>query len=202
MRRSLKMALLIMALGLVFRAQLSEASGLQMDVDPPIDVDTPGRNATPLDSRTGVSRAPLRFELSRINNDIVKEFEKAWTISNNGTSGKEGLVLIFQGFDGAYMARVQRKTNELRQVTFTWAPNAIAVVHTHPNRNDPKPSNDDMRLADRFKVPMVTITIQGMFVYDPATKKTTRVLDGLDWLDSSKWARQAESKRRPDLPQH
>jgi hypothetical protein len=202
MRKSVKMALLVLALGLVLRAQFSEASGLPKDADKPIDEDTSGRNATPADSGTDVARAPLRFELSRISNDIVKEFEKAWTISSNGTSGKEGLVLLFRAFDGGYLAMVQHKTNELRQVTFTWVPNAIAVVHTHPNRNDPKPSNMDMQLADRFNVPMITITLHGMYVYDPATKKTTRVFDGLDWLDSSKWARRAEPKKRTDWPQH
>ena len=191
MRRSVKMALLVLALGFVLRAQLSEASGLPTDLEPPIDLDTPGASSTLADSGIEVARAPRRFELARITTDVVKEFEKAWTISNNGTSGKEGLVLLFQAFDGGYLARLQRKTNELRQVTFTWVPNAIAVVHTHPNRNDPKPSNNDIQLADRLKVPVVTITLQGMYVYDPATKRTTRVFDGLDWLDSSKWARKA-----------
>ena len=195
MRRSVKMALLILALGFVLRVEFSEASGFPKDADPPIDVDTPpDGSATTSDVRTDVVRVRHRFELSRIGTDNIKEFEKAWNISNNGTSGREGLVLLFQAFDGGYMARLQRKTNELRQVTFTWVPNAIAVVHTHPNRNDPKPSNIDMQLADKFKVPMITITLHGMFVYDPETKRTTRVLDGLDWLDSSKWAKLARSQ--------
>jgi hypothetical protein len=195
------MALLVFALGFVLRAQLSEASGLPMDLDPPIDVDTPGARAMLADSGTEIARAPRRFELARIGARVVKEFQRAWTISNNGTSGKEGLVLLFQGFDGGYLARVQRKTNELRQVTFTWVPNAIAVVHTHPNRNDPRPSTNDMELADRLKVPMITITLHGMFVYDPATKQTTRVFDGLDWLDSSNWARKAGWKMPAVLSQ-
>ena len=202
MRRSVKMALLVLALGFVLRAQLSEASGLPTDLESPIDLDTPGASARLADSGIEVARAPRRFELSRVTTDVVKEFEKAWTISNNGTSGKEGLVLLFQAFDGGYAARLQRKTNELRQVTFTWVPNAIAVVHTHPNRNDPKPSNNDIQLADRLKVPIATLTLHGMYVYEPATKRTTLVFDGLDWLDSSKWARKAESTRHADLAEH
>jgi hypothetical protein len=51
-----------------------------------------------------------------------------------------------------------------------------------------------MELADRFNVPMITITLHGMFVYDPATKRTTRVLDGLDWIESGKWAKLAGSQ--------
>ena len=201
MRRSVKMALLVLAFGFVLRAQLSEASGLPLDLEPPIDLDTPAANAAPTEPEILVDRSPRRFEVARIGTDVIREFEKAWTISNNGTSGKEGLVLLFRAFDGGYMARVQRKTNELRQVTFTWVPNAIAVVHTHPNRNDPKPSNNDIQLADRLKVPIITITLHGMFVYDPATKQTTRVFDGLDWLDSNKWARKAESMKHVELAQ-
>ena len=63
----------------------------------------------------------------------------------------------------------------------------IAVVHTHPNGVDPKPAGHDLRLADRFGVPVFTITQRGMYVYDPELKKTSMVQDGLDWLDSSRW---------------
>ena len=183
MRRSVKVTLLVLAFGLVLPTPFSEASKL------PIDADTPGGNPTRSDSRTDITRVPLRFELSMIDNDIVQEFAKAWTISSNGTSGKEGVVLIFKSITGGYQGRVQRSTNEMRQVTFTWVSNAIAVVHTHPNKNDPRPSIMDRQLADRFNVPMITITLRGMYVYDPATKETKRVFDGLDWLDSNKWGK-------------
>jgi len=196
------MALMILALGFVLRGELSEARGLPEDTEKPIDPDTATSNVIATDSRADGARASRRFELSRIDNDVLREFEKAWTISSNGTSGKEGVVLLFLESDGGYQARVQRKTNELRQVTFTWMPNAIAIVHTHPNKNDPKPSSNDMHLADRLKVPVITLTLQGMYVYDPATRKTTKVFYGLDWLDSSQWAKLAESKRGPDLAQH
>ena len=201
MRRSVKMAMLVLALSLVLSAQLSAAGALPKDPEQPIDVDPSAPNATPSDLATGVSRSRPRFELSRISNKNIKDFGTAWNISNNGTSGKEGLILLFRTFEGGYMARIQHKTNEMRQVTFTWVPNAVAVVHTHPNRNDPRPSNLDIELADRFNVPMITITIHGMYVYEPATKKTTRVFDGLDWLESAKWAKLAESTKAVDLAQ-
>jgi hypothetical protein len=101
---------------------------------------------------------------------------------SNGTNGKEGAVLIFQNLSGGYFAKLQSKTNEQKKVTFTWVPNAIAIVHTHPNRSDPRPSHDDVRLANRLKVPMFTISLYGMWVYDPATKKTSMIHQGLDWL--------------------
>ena len=202
MRRSVKMAMLVPALSLVLSAQLSVAGALPKDPEQPIDVVPSAANASTSDLETGVPRSRPRFELSRISNDNIKDFGTAWNISNNGTSGKEGLILLFRTFQGGYIARIQRKTNEMRQVTFTWVPNAVAVVHTHPNRNDPKPSSLDIELADRFNVPMITITLRGMYLYDPATKKTTRVFDGLDWLESAKWAKLAESTKGVDLAQH
>jgi len=68
------------------------------------------------------------------------------------------------------------------------ASNIIAVVHTHPNGVDPKPAGDDLRLADRFGVPVFTITQRGMYVYDPDTKKVSLVKAGLEWLESAKWS--------------
>jgi hypothetical protein len=41
---------------------------------------------------------------------------------------------------------------------------------------------------------MFTITIHGMYVYDPLTQKTSMIHYGLDWLDFGKWDR-----RRPVL---
>jgi hypothetical protein len=62
------------------------------------------------------------------------------------------------------------------------------VVHTHPNRCGPEPVGDDLKIADRFRVPVFTITSSGMYVYDPIRKKITKIWNGLDWLKPSKWA--------------
>jgi hypothetical protein len=159
-------------------------------LDPTPDGNTNSRETA--DSVVWVERACREFQLSRVDKDVVRELEKAWWISSNGTNGKEGAVLIFQALGGGYIAKVQRKTNEQRKVTFPWVPNAIAIVHTHPNKSDPKPSADDVKLAERLKVPMFTIGIQGMWVYNPATKKTSLIHPGLDWLDPEKWNRRAE----------
>jgi hypothetical protein len=99
--------------------------------------------------------------------------------------------------DGATLAISQGKSDEQKRFTFGWAANIIAVVHTHPNGVDPKPAGDDLRLADRFGVPVFTITQRGMYVYDPDTRKTSMVQDGIDWLESTKWdhERQAVAKR-------
>jgi hypothetical protein len=126
------------------------------------------------------------FELSKINGDVVRAFRKAWRVSKGGTLNIEGVVLVFQNPDGSYAGKSQGSTNEYKAFTFTWDPAAIAIVHTHPNSSDPKPQKEDLKIADRFKVPIFTITSRGMYMYDPTTKKITMVMDGLDWLEFPK----------------
>ena len=84
-----------------------------------------------------------------------------------------------------------------KRFTFGWTDDIIAVVHTHPNGYDPKPTGKDLLLADRFRIPIFTLTQRGMYVYDPETRKISVVQDGLDWLAASKWnhERQAVAKR-------
>jgi hypothetical protein len=140
--------------------------------------------------------------LSGVDEEMVEEFKKAWRYSRNVPEvleGAEGVILIYDMVEGGYKGRLQEETNGpkqssfrwdsnvVAQVSFQWRSNAVAIVYTHPESSDPKPSGNDRRVAERLKVPIFTITTKGMYVYDPETRKTTMVLDGLDWLDSSKW---------------
>ena len=130
---------------------------------------------------------PMRANTSRnnIDKEVTKELDKAWSISGVGTNGREGVVLIFRMQDGRYTGKSQGSSTERYKFTFKWNPAALAIVHTHPNNSDPRPSEQDRRVADKYGVPNFTITISGMYVYDPATKKTSKVLNGLDWLNLS-----------------
>jgi len=125
--------------------------------------------------------------IAKMDAASAKEFGKAWHVSRNGSDGFEGLVLVYSIHDGSISAVSQGKSVEQKEFTFTWTANIIAVVHTHPNGVDPKPAGEDLRLADRFGVPVFTITQRGMYVYDPETRKISMVQEGLNWLDSSKW---------------
>lgn len=131
-------------------------------------------------------RAGFGF-LRRIDKAATKEFERAWMVSGVGTNGREGVVLIFRMGDGSYKVQSQGYTNEYQRFRFKWSPAAVAIVHTHPNSCDPRPSEQDQRVAEEYDAPIFTITSSGMYAYDPATKFTIQVLDGLDWLKPSKW---------------
>lgn len=121
---------------------------------------------------------------------VVNAFQRAWRRTGNGVSSSEGLVLILRMTNGTYSAREMGATNEYKKFSFAWHPATIAVVHTHPNSSDPKPQDHDIALADKYRVPVFTITSRGMFVYDPTTKKTSMIREDLEWLDQRKWVQQ------------
>ncbi len=143
--------------------------------------------ATPKKVTLSTNRKISVFALSKIDQSAVKEFQKAWKISGNGTNNVEGLVLIFANPDGSYKAQSGGRTNEFRKFTFTWNPNILAIVHTHPRNQEPKPNGQDIPLSNRFGIPVLTLTIRGMYMYDPGTKKISKIKDGLNWLEPSSW---------------
>ena len=131
----------------------------------------------------------LRMQIDSSRNDsdraVSQQFERAWRDSGNGTTGREIVILIFRMWDGSYIAKPQGYTNQYKCCTFRWNPSAIAIVHTHPNCCDPRPGERDKLAADKFGVPNFTLTSTGMYEYDPATRRTNKVLNGLDWMNPS-----------------
>jgi len=142
--------------------------------------------ATQIDETAGTSS---RVDLSKINQQVTTEFLKAWNSSHNGVDKVEAVVLIFCRADGSYFAAALGQTNESNKLRFKWDPAAIAIAHTHPTSLDPKPSNEDKRVADKLGVPIFAMSRWGMYMYDPGTRRTSKVQDSLDWLEPSSWAR-------------
>lgn len=172
MRRSLTFtAFLLFANVITSQAQTSPATAPQT-----------GTDFGPL-----TEAAPSRFSLARIDRNIVKEFARAWKQVHLGMKLTEAVVVILRTSDGSYRAVNRGSPNQAYEFSFAWASNTVAVVHTHPNNCNPKPQDDDIAVADRFGVPVLTITSKGMYLYDPTTKQITRVHKWLDWLDESRW---------------
>jgi len=133
--------------------------------------------------------------ISTIDKGIVQAFGMAWRRCGNGSLPIEGVVLILRMADGGYGGKEMGSTNEHKRFTFRWHPATIAIVHTHPNTSDPKPQDEDIVVAKKFRVPVFTITSRGMYVYDPGTAKVSKVMSNLDWLDESNWRKVLSAKR-------
>ena len=127
------------------------------------------------------------FAISKFDSAIVEAFGRAWRRVGNGTLSEESVVLILRMADGSFSGRDLGQTHEHKQFTFRWHPATIAIVHTHPNSSSARPQDEDITVANKFRVPIFTITSRGMWVYDPVTRKTSKVMDNLDWLEISKF---------------
>ncbi|HMG35904.1 MAG TPA: hypothetical protein VKM94_18360 [Blastocatellia bacterium] len=134
-----------------------------------------------------------RFVLSDIDEKIVKQFKGAWQQSGLGTKDSEAVVFVVRKADGSVDAVWGGCTNESYKFTFHWNPSIIAIVHTHPNSRDPKPQEQDLLVAQRFGVPILTITRRGMYIYDPSLDRIKKVHNGTDWLEISSWTRKSPS---------
>ena len=137
--------------------------------------------------RSGQQLVGLDQLLATFDKKIVATFRRAWQRVGDGTKTCESVVLILKMADGSYNARMPNPTNEYKSFTFPWHPATVAIVHTHPNSSRPYPEGGDLVTADKYKVPVFTLTSRGVFVYDPAVRKINKVIDGLDWLDDSAW---------------
>jgi hypothetical protein len=135
--------------------------------------------------------------VARINKAVVEEFRNAWTGSGGGVGETEGAVLLYVMSDGAISARSQGQTNQYRSFTIVCGPDVIAIVHTHPNKCNAQPEGADLDIADRLRIPVFTITNRGMYVYDPGSRKISKVQDGLNWLDPAKWMQGGSLAARP-----
>ena len=138
------------------------------------------------------------FVISTFDRETIDAFGLAWSRAGAGVGSTEGAVLILRKPNGGYSAKAMRFSNEFKALTFRWHPSTIAIIHTHPNKSSARPEGEDLNIADRYGVPIFTITNRGMYVYDPATRRTSKVIDGLDWLDPSKWPMRIARNRLND----
>lgn len=142
-------------------------------------------------SDTNPELSKAQFILSRIDEPTTREFKKAWMAVGAGADSREAVVLLFRCIDGSLITGSLPLIYESKSFRFKWNPAIIGVVHTHPNTSGAEPSYKDRRLADKFGVPVFTLTSRGMFIYDPETKKISLVLGFLDWLEYSNWNRRS-----------
>jgi hypothetical protein len=109
-------------------------------------------------------------------------------VAGSGTSDYEEVVLIERRADGTLRTRLVPVEDGRRIATFNWNPNIVAIFHTHPNAAQAKPTMVDRMVADKFQVPIYTLSSRGLWRYNPATRKVKRVMRGLDWLEPEAWA--------------
>ena len=140
------------------------------------------------------------LDLRKFDDHLVKEFLRIWVMAKNGADSTEAVMLLFKGLNGNYITKVLPPTNEHKKSTFVLPSHAFAIFHTHPTANNPRPSAEDMQIADKYRVLIFTLTAHGMYVYDPHAKKTSMVMTGTDWMDPLKWTADLAEKMASGSP--
>lgn len=119
---------------------------------------------------------------------VIDAMTHIWRSTRNGTSGHEASFTL-DGSPDSYnvnFAPVDREPGPNWRDRVQVGPNTFALFHVHPNEADPRPSDADMNIANAHGMKMYTISQQGLFQYDPSTKKTTQVAVGARWGDKPK----------------
>ena len=114
---------------------------------------------------------------------IASAMRRAWvdTVSSFITGVEAGFRVDNRaGGETVVQTRITNQT--MRQKLDIIPGVTVAIYHVHPQNADPMPSSADRRLADTWGVKIYTIHYAGLYMYDPATKKTEMLRHRLDWL--------------------
>lgn len=115
--------------------------------------------------------------------DVIKASERAWMSSQNGTARFESGFAVTQQQGGPMSIVKLPHTNEEDRITFTVPRFSIAIFHTHRNVRAAPPSPADITLADKYSIPVYTLTNRGLWKYPPGGPKPTKPLrPNQDWL--------------------
>lgn len=128
----------------------------------------------------------VNFDVNEMDWTVAQVFARAWKMSHGGTCPHE-VAVVLRMQNGRYVAELQQSNNKHYTTSVTVTPGVVALVHTHPNARPAEPSPTDRRIADRLGLPVVTLSSRGVYAYDPSTRKTTKVMAGVTWLDRANW---------------
>jgi hypothetical protein len=113
---------------------------------------------------------------------VISAMKQAWIQTQSCTNGTEAGFRLDEA-DGNLIVISQPFTNQHMKEKMQILPGVTtAIFHVHPSDADPRPSIGDMKVADRYGVRIYTMHRSGLYVYDPATGKTTRLQERLTWL--------------------
>src|SRR5262249_24359174 len=119
--------------------------------------------------------------------DVLYEFYKLWEAAGYGSAPTERAAWVIKKSGDKHC--VKRWPWSATPGKETWKgkipDNTEALAHTHPDKSCPQHSANDRDAADKFWFPVYAVTRQGIYKYDPKTKKTTQEEKG-DWWSKGK----------------
>ena len=131
---------------------------------------------------------PPRFDIRRIDAEVVATLQQAWKLADEGRSAREAGVMVLRDADGSYTAKLVFDPASFHSVRFEITADVVAILHTHPNQSGREPSPADRANADLLQIPTFTLTDRGLWVYNPKTRDVRQVMIRLTWLNPKNWS--------------
>ena len=134
-----------------------------------------------LETRRDKPDKPARSPREICDPKVISAMKTAWAQSSNDSSGVEAGFRL-DGKPANYNIVSTPFTNQQMAQTTSIIPGVtFDVFHVHPNKGDPKPSANDMSIADKYNCGIFTISSSGLYEYDPGSGRISKLRDGLDW---------------------
>ena len=122
-----------------------------------------------------------------------RAMEKAWMQTANGTSGTEATFRADSNGRRTATSYLPFTIEQSKQTNVDIKRSTYALFHVHPVGREGRPSPNDEEVAnsvlsDRAKnrnsngYLSFTFGATGLYAYDPATNKTTKLRNSYDWL--------------------
>jgi hypothetical protein len=116
------------------------------------------------------------------NREVISALRTAWMQAKCGTSVVEATFSLDGDRSGYKVVAAARTNEKMSQAIWISRGKTFAVFHVHPSGSRPDPSGNDRVIADKYNVKMVTIHRSGLYEYDPVSRKTAKLREGLDWM--------------------
>lgn len=124
---------------------------------------------------------------------VVAAMRVMWRSHVDGKDGSESTIILHSRRpDGTPIIRTVPDTKDFSRETFPLMPGDTAVIHTHPASKDPRPSETDKKIADKYGIEMFTLSNEGVYRYKTG-EGTTLVVAGTEFLAEITIAQRAAS---------
>jgi hypothetical protein len=116
------------------------------------------------------------------NPDVIRAMKAAWMQTAAGTTLFEASFRLDGNLSDYKVVDTPVSNEMMKQKVWVIPGKTFAVFHVHPTSKTPTPSLNDRNVADKYGLKVYTMHRLGLYEYDPVTKKTTKLRDGLDWV--------------------
>ena len=113
---------------------------------------------------------------------VIAAMKAAWRESGCGQLGIEAAFRLDGSPSNYRIIAIERTFEQGHQTVTIVSGVTFALFHVHPKTASPEPSSVDESVGQKYALRIYSIHARGLYAYDPNTKKTVKVRDGVEWM--------------------